>query len=564
MYKKNLLENKSKDDSKKVALVYCRVSSKKQQNEQFGIETQESMCKDRCEKNNVQIAKIIKDWWVSWWSFERDGFDEVLDILWKQTKRFEKRAKQNKKRKASDPLPLETLKDERTWVPFITHFVCVDNSRISRNDDMAETLMMTSKIRQSWSEIVYVLYPTDYNSSAGMLQENILYAFSAFERRNTRCKTKNGMRSRMLEWYRPFGTPPIGYTRVKEGKNSILVVNPIKWPIISEALEMYANGMLASESAVFRFMKDRWLQSNSVNNTRGELYKTIVENLFTENRLFFMVGFIYYPQWDINELIPAKHKPLISMETVEKILKKMKWNPLIGKIYQKNNPDFPLKDFVYCGHCEVKLTGYRAKWRSQKYAYYWCGNKKDTHRFQVKRDLMNEQFDQLLDKVAVNEDVRNLIEETIKEIWKYRNEYEALIKQDRQKALEEVSERMKKIRTTMLTTQNIHLVEELEWEWELVRLEKEKLQNEIEKDSKLSEEELENLLVQAKKIYMWPKTVWELSNTELKSTLVSLLFGEKLLYTKENGFRTAWKTLYDAVLSAVRGTNFLDQNKNKK
>ncbi|MEI7558531.1 MAG: recombinase family protein [bacterium] len=61
MYKKNLLENKSKDDSKKVALVYCRVSSKKQQNEQFGIETQESMCKDRCEKNNVQIAKIIKD-----------------------------------------------------------------------------------------------------------------------------------------------------------------------------------------------------------------------------------------------------------------------------------------------------------------------------------------------------------------------------------------------------------------------------------------------------------------------------------------------------------------------
>lgn len=169
-----------------------------------------------------------------------------------------------------------------------------------------------------------------------------------------------------------------------------------------------------------------------------------------------------------------------------------------------------------------------------------------------------------MDKVAVNEDVRNLIEETIREIWKYRNEYEALIKQDRQKALEEISDRMKKIRTTMLTSQNVHLVEELEVEWELVCLEKEKFQNEIEKDSKLSEEELENLLVQAKKIYMWLKTVWELSNTELKSTLVSLLFGEKLLYTKENGFRTAWKTLYDAVLSAIHGTDFLDQNKNKK
>gem|GEM_PF-5921152 len=77
-----------------------------------------------------------------------------------------------------------------------------------------------------------------------------------------------------------------------------------------------------------------------------------------------------------------------------------------------------------------------------------------------------------------------------------------MIKQDRQKALEEISDRMKKIRTTMLTSQNVHLVEELEGEWELVCLEKEKLQNEIKKDSKLSEEELENLLVQAKKIYM--------------------------------------------------------------
>ena len=61
MYNQDHLQNKSNDYSKKVALIYCRVSSKKQQNEQFGIETQESMCKDRCEKNHIQVAKIIKD-----------------------------------------------------------------------------------------------------------------------------------------------------------------------------------------------------------------------------------------------------------------------------------------------------------------------------------------------------------------------------------------------------------------------------------------------------------------------------------------------------------------------
>ena len=51
-------------------------------------------------------------------------------------------------------------------LPFITHFVCVDSSRISRNDNMGETLMMTNTIRQAGCEIVYTLYPVDYNTSA--------------------------------------------------------------------------------------------------------------------------------------------------------------------------------------------------------------------------------------------------------------------------------------------------------------------------------------------------------------------------------------------------------------
>ncbi|HMY80215.1 MAG TPA: recombinase family protein [Candidatus Absconditabacterales bacterium] len=564
MYKQKIFQNKSNDVSKKVALIYCRVSSKKQQVEQFGLETQEVVCKERCERNGVEAFKIIKDGGISGGTFERDGFDEVLEILSKQTKRLEKREKLNKKRKHGEPRPVESLKDERTGTPFITHFVCVDGSRISRNDDMAETLFMTNKIRQSGAEIVYVMYPVDYNSSAGMLQENILYAFSAFERRNTRCKTQNGMRSRMIDGYRPFGTPPVGYLREKDGKKSVIVINPIKGPVLKEALEMYANGMLPSESAVFKYLKDKGVKSNSKNNTKGELYKTIVEDIFTETRLYFMAGYIFYPPRGINELIPAKHEALIDMDTVKKIFHRMKGSPWIGKTYTKENPDFPLRDFIYCGHCKSKLTGYRAKGRSQKYPYYGCANKRDTKRFQVNRDIMHEQFDDLLSRSTVNEDVRNLIEETIIILWEHRKEHDALMKQDRIKSLEEVSDKMKRIRTAMLTTTNSHLIQELEGEWELTRQEKENIEKDIENEKRLSEEELKELLVQAKRIYMGPKMVWELSNVELKKVLVNLLFGDKLFYDKEKGFRTAGNTLYDAVLSAIQGNDFLDQSKNKK
>jgi DNA invertase Pin-like site-specific DNA recombinase len=101
-----------------------------------------------------------------------------------------------------------------------------------------------------------------------MLQENILYAFAAFERRNTRVKAMNGMRARLYDGHRPFGLVPIGYMRQKEGKNSMVVIHPTKGQLVKEALEMYANGILESESAVFRYMKDKGMKSNSTQNTQ--------------------------------------------------------------------------------------------------------------------------------------------------------------------------------------------------------------------------------------------------------------------------------------------------------
>ena len=215
MYNKKPFQNKNAgSDVRKVALIYCRVSSKRQAEERFWIETQEAMCKERCERNDVIVAKVIKDGWVSWGTFERDWFDEVLDILDKQRKRTEKALK-NKGKTTSGKWSAneaENISEDGT-MPFITHFVCVDNSRISRNDNMGETLMMTNMIREAWCEILYTLYPVDYNTSAWMLQENILYDFAAFERRNTRVKAMNGMRARLYDGHRPFGLVPIGYMR---------------------------------------------------------------------------------------------------------------------------------------------------------------------------------------------------------------------------------------------------------------------------------------------------------------------------------------------------------------
>ena len=83
------------------------------------------------------------------------------------------------------------MKKENKKGTVITDFICMDQSRLSRNDDIIESLMMARKIREYGVHINYIMYPIDTESSVGILQEQMLYSFAAFERRNITAKALN-------------------------------------------------------------------------------------------------------------------------------------------------------------------------------------------------------------------------------------------------------------------------------------------------------------------------------------------------------------------------------------
>lgn len=91
------------------------------------------------------------------------------------------------------------MKKENKKKVVITDFICMDQSRLSRNDDLIESLLMARKIRENGVHINYVMYPIDTESSVGILQEQMLYSFAAFERRNITAKALNGMRMRLFD-----------------------------------------------------------------------------------------------------------------------------------------------------------------------------------------------------------------------------------------------------------------------------------------------------------------------------------------------------------------------------
>ena len=74
----------------------------------------------------------------------------------------------------------------------------MDQSRLSRNDDLAESLNNAKKIRDYGVKIDYIMYPID-DSSMGIFMEQMMYSIAALERRNTAEKSLAGCKRRLSE-----------------------------------------------------------------------------------------------------------------------------------------------------------------------------------------------------------------------------------------------------------------------------------------------------------------------------------------------------------------------------
>ena len=81
----------------------------------------------------------------------------------------------------------------------ITDLICLDQSRLSRNDKLAESLINADKIRKYGAKIDYVMYPVDADSSMGQFMEQMMYSIAALERRNTAEKALEGCKRRLRE-----------------------------------------------------------------------------------------------------------------------------------------------------------------------------------------------------------------------------------------------------------------------------------------------------------------------------------------------------------------------------
>ena len=175
------------------------------------------------------------------------------------------------------------------------------------------------------------------------------------------------MRARMMNGYWCF-REPVGYKFKRvAGHGKLLVREEPAASIIAEALEGYAAGRFQNQAEVKRFLEDYDIFQK---NKRGEISQTRAYDVLTRP---IYAGYISHAGWDLH-LVPGKHEGLITLETFEKIQKRLK-----GKAYaparKDINADFPLRGFVNCDDCGKPLTACWSKGKRKKYPYYLCVTK---------------------------------------------------------------------------------------------------------------------------------------------------------------------------------------------
>lgn len=241
------------------AVIYCRVSSKRQLKEGHGLDSQETRCREYAARLGYTVLEIFPDKAISGGRLDRPSFNRMLSFVERQN----------------------------TAVAVIID----DISRFSRDIESHWALRRALQAVGGKLESPSVQFGEDAPS---ILIENLLASVSQHQRQHNGEQTKNRMRARAQNGYWCFSAPS-GYRYVKQpGGGKVLVRDEPIASIIQTALEGFASGRFETQAEVKRYLES---QPDFPKDKRGFVRYEEVVRLLT--RLHY-AGYIEVPNWGVS------------------------------------------------------------------------------------------------------------------------------------------------------------------------------------------------------------------------------------------------------------------------
>ena len=497
------------------AVIYVRVSSAAQVAKGHGAESQATRCEHYAQLKGYEVLKVFEDKGVSGSLIERPGMQRMLAYL--RQHRGE---------------GIRVLID--------------DISRLARG--LEAHLALRAALIKVGAELESpsVEFGTDGD---GLLIERMLALMSEHGRLKIAETTRNRQEARLRGGYWPF-IGCMGFrTEERDGHGKILVRDEPLASILQEGMEGYASGRFQTQAEVKRFFESR---PEFPRDSKGQVRNQLVNDILTKPLYAGMVG---RPQWGV-PLHRGKHEGLIDFATFEKIQARLK-----GRSYAAARPDvsadFPLRGSICCGDCDHLLT---ACWSTSKtgdrHPYYWCNFKGcPSYRKSIRRVEIEGAFEQMLDQVQPSASLIRIAKAMFADGWEMQRRNAQATAEAFRHGMAKVDGEIAKLVERLVATSTEAVVEA--YERRIGELEREKLVlAERYGNAGKPLRPFEEMFELAWSFLVNPSNIWKSGRLEDKQTVIRLVYGDRLPYARNQGFRTPKMSPIFSALEALKTGNF--------
>ena len=497
----------------KKAVLYCRVSSKKQVSEGSGLGSQETRCREYARYKGHNVIAVFQDD-ITGKYVERRGMMKMLSFL--------------------------------QSTPKNSHVVIIDD--ISR---LARGLEAHIKLRQLISDAGGILESPSIefgDDPDSLLHENLMASVSQHQREKNAEQTLNRMKARVSAGFN-VTRAPYGYRYQKSTSHGkVLVRDEPLASIIQEALKGYATGRFQSQVEVRRFFESKPLFPR---NKHGDVGAQHIKDILTRP---IYAGYVHAPSWNIS-MRKGFHEGLISLAEFEAIQERLNGK---AKVPTRKDlaVDFPLRGFVLCGDCNHSMTASWSKGKYKQYPYYRCEQKSCiSNGKSANANKMHAEFKELLGTMTPSKPLILLFTKIFKDVWDKKLELldddKAVLKHELIKLDKQIDDFLGRI---------------VEAESPTVMKAFDKRIQELEKKKLLLAEQIElsahpktefsNSLRSALEFLSNPQKLWDSPQIEDKRAVLKLTFAEQLVYIRKKGFGTPKMSLPFNILEDNCASNF--------
>jgi site-specific DNA recombinase len=482
------------------AIIYCRVSSK-EQTQNLSLPVQEDQCRAFCSLNRWEVDRVFLERGESAKTADRTELQAALTYLREQNKR--------------------TVR--------VHVFVVTNVDRFAR--DSFDHAIIRRHLAGLGVTLRAVSQPID-ETPAGKFMEGIFAALSQFDNEVRGGRTKAGMQEalRRGQW---VWKPPLGY--LPDGKSMRL--DPERAPLVRLGFERFASGLYTR----VQVLED--LTARGLLTLRGRELTPQKWGEMLSNRLY--IARISQPAWGIDAA--GNWPPLVAEDVFWRCQSLLRTDGLIVP-KERNNPDFPLRGFLTCGHCGKPLTGSWSQGQTRRYAYYHCPPKARCRKTNIPRHELEAKFLSLLEHLRPRPEFLSLFRAIVLDVWNSRREDVTAQRSAAERKLLDLRHRKEQLVEAFVYQRAI---DQATYQQQLDKLSEGMALAEMDRNALRTEElDVEAVLDFAERVALNASRLWLEADLNQRQRLQSLLFPEGLQVT-ETEVRTPVTTSFFNELQAL-------------